>query len=468
MTLAPNFECLAADMVGVLANITALRAVTTTNFGASAVVVQGFSSAGDGGGGLFFLDSSDTSSADNTATIIVDSSNRRWYRDARNGPISAKWFGATGNGTTDDTTAIANWSAFLIANKKSGFLPAGRYIQTRQLTIDLGPVAGTGFKIFGEGSQQSILDFTQFAGDGAFYVIGSGGTVSSPKGLFYGEFKDFGVINNYNGVTVRWGQGNFADALNAFIIDNVWAGNQNTGTSACAMEFNYVLNSQIFIVCNCNGHGDAIRCRQADFCVFAGSGGSADYAVHLSGPGYNYGNVFNAMDLEVVSVCVLADSVNDSENTFIGGQFVWTGAALCEANNHNNYLRFININAASGSNLVTGPAAAAVQFDTQTVGTYAYQTALANNLNVPISTGGSGTLTVQNGGNLVVQSLAKVSFFGAALTGQPTNSGNSAENNAGTTNAVYQDTGFTGGVGATAYTAGQVVAALKNLGLIKS
>jgi hypothetical protein len=59
-------------------------------------------------------------------------------------------------------------------------------------------------------------------------------------------------------------------------------------------------------------------------------------------------------------------------------------------------------------------------------------------------------------------------FFGVTPIGQPSNTGNSAQNNVGTTNATFQDTAFTGGVGTTAYTIGQVVACLKNLGLIKS
>ena len=58
--------------------------------------------------------------------------------------------------------------------------------------------------------------------------------------------------------------------------------------------------------------------------------------------------------------------------------------------------------------------------------------------------------------------------FGAIPTTQPTNDGSSAVNNAGSVNHVYEDTGFTGGIGSRPYTIGQIVAALKTLGLIAS
>jgi hypothetical protein len=62
--------------------------------------------AGDGGG-LFRYDASDTTTADNGGTVIVDAASRRWKRQYI-GALHSKWFGARGNNSANDTTALQN------------------------------------------------------------------------------------------------------------------------------------------------------------------------------------------------------------------------------------------------------------------------------------------------------------------------------------------------------------------------
>lgn len=97
----------AAAVIGgaTLANISALRAATMAALPASLVYVTGYYAGADGGEGPFWL-SADTTSADNGGTIIVDASGRRWYRETGSSPYSVIWFGAKGDSTTDDFTAI--------------------------------------------------------------------------------------------------------------------------------------------------------------------------------------------------------------------------------------------------------------------------------------------------------------------------------------------------------------------------
>lgn len=68
--------------------------------------VLGYYTAGDGGGGLFYWDSTSTE-ADNGGTIIQATgiNTGRWKR-AYSGFVNVKWFGANGDGVTDDTIAI--------------------------------------------------------------------------------------------------------------------------------------------------------------------------------------------------------------------------------------------------------------------------------------------------------------------------------------------------------------------------
>jgi hypothetical protein len=59
-----------------------------------------------------------------------------------------------------------------------------------------------------------------------------------------------------------------------------------------------------------------------------------------------------------------------------------------------------------------------------------------------------------------------LSFFGATAVGQQSPSGNTSTPNPGSSTPVLVDTTFDGGVGSTAYTIGDIVAALKKYGLL--
>lgn len=62
----------------------------------------------------------------------------------------------------------------------------------------------------------------------------------------------------------------------------------------------------------------------------------------------------------------------------------------------------------------------------------------------------------------------KFGAFNATPVAQPTAAVNTSTGAAGSTNTAFLNTTYTGGVGSTGYTVGDVVAALKNLGLVKS
>ena len=95
--------------------------------------VRGVANIFDGGAGVFRVDSSDTTSADNGGTILVDAISRRWKRET-NDDVSVKWFGAKGNGVTDDTGAFQSAVSSLTNGGTVKVLP-GKYYIASSFTI---------------------------------------------------------------------------------------------------------------------------------------------------------------------------------------------------------------------------------------------------------------------------------------------------------------------------------------------
>ncbi|GAB3908425.1 glycosyl hydrolase family 28-related protein [Mucilaginibacter boryungensis] len=77
--------------------ISQIRALTSSNYTQAAST--------DYGTGNWYRDTIDVVSADNTATVLVDASGKRWKR-IYSGPIYVNWYGAKGDGVTNDSLAI--------------------------------------------------------------------------------------------------------------------------------------------------------------------------------------------------------------------------------------------------------------------------------------------------------------------------------------------------------------------------
>lgn len=95
--------------------------------GSAALVSAGRTLRGDGGGGVFYYDPSDTTTADDGALTIVTSGGQRLKRVMDGRVLNVKWFGAKGDGVTNDLLAITA----AIAAMRSGdvlYFPAGTYL----------------------------------------------------------------------------------------------------------------------------------------------------------------------------------------------------------------------------------------------------------------------------------------------------------------------------------------------------
>ena len=178
---------------------------------------------------------------------------------------------------------------------------------------------------------------------------------------------DFGIKGNYAGTTCQFGDLTYTHPFNSFII-RLGVKNASTSASAIGTLLNSVLDSDIYLVTNCGGHGDALRCRQVQFCVLAGSFSTADIGIHFQ-DGYSFADTWLGADIEVVGVCVQSDISTCSNQTFIGAQLVWTGTSCVVLNAVSNYIRFTPATRASAARLSTGADSAQFIWEDQFLGT---------------------------------------------------------------------------------------------------
>lgn len=137
-------------------SITALRLLPKTG-GSTQAYVAGYYTSGDGGGGQYWYDSTDTTSSDNGGSIIVAADGGRWKLSWQ-AIVSAKQFGAKGNGSTDDTTALQNWLDYCSSDTDgsglAGYLPGtgNKYLITGKLRLKKQYIT-----IFGDGRHQTTI-----------------------------------------------------------------------------------------------------------------------------------------------------------------------------------------------------------------------------------------------------------------------------------------------------------------------
>ncbi|MCF3111255.1 glycoside hydrolase family 55 protein [Niabella sp. CC-SYL272] len=123
----------------------------------------GYYAPGDGGGGDFYWEPTNTS-GDNRGTIIVVAGQGRWLRADTN-LFNVKWFGAKGDASHDDTTAVQK----CIDTAASGriiYFPKGNYKITAQLNLKTGQTYTGEQGDYGivDSPTPTILDFTSATG----------------------------------------------------------------------------------------------------------------------------------------------------------------------------------------------------------------------------------------------------------------------------------------------------------------
>jgi len=108
-----------------IAAMTALTKASLTNN--QQVIVGGYTSIGDGGGGTFYWDSASSETANGgTAFAANEGGTGRWKR-MFSGAVNVRWFGAKGDGSTDDRGTIQNVITAALGGGLTVYVPVGTY-----------------------------------------------------------------------------------------------------------------------------------------------------------------------------------------------------------------------------------------------------------------------------------------------------------------------------------------------------
>lgn len=180
------------SLVQVVDTIAALRALPQPS-SALQYLVRGYYVAGDGGGGTFRWNAADAT-VDNGGTVIIPNSAPaagRWNRITdQSGPFNVLWYGAKGDGTTNDTAALVA----AIASGHPILIPGGKtFLYTPPLIISV-----DGTCIIGENRYTSVLKPTATAAN----AIEIGDTVSSTFGFVMRDVRVTGNSTCNNGLVL--------------------------------------------------------------------------------------------------------------------------------------------------------------------------------------------------------------------------------------------------------------------------
>jgi hypothetical protein len=234
-----------ASPLGTLPNIAALRANTLVRGAADPFYVCGYVILSDGGEGRFDRAVSDTTSSDNGGTIIVDAIGQRWWRQTDlDTSLSVRWFGAKGDGTTNDYSAFM--ATITVANAAGGgriYVPKGSYLLNPTVIAAAGNI-----HFAGDGVESLIVNGQANA---AALQLGNGSSITynyQVTGLTFGTAAGVTAAAGNIGLRVRTvGQSNFEDLVFSNYPTANYDGLSLESVSQCSLS---AISSQV-----CARHG---------------------------------------------------------------------------------------------------------------------------------------------------------------------------------------------------------------------
>lgn len=161
------------------------------------IFVAGYASANDGGGGVFTWVQGDATATDGGtvfASAYTGAPAGRLKREY-SGPINARWFGAKGNGVTDDTAALQAW---LNVATDRFYIPAGSYLISDALLLKhRGMVLsgdGEGSVFIQSGSGKDAL--SNGTGDSLYNIVVEKVSFTTPTGVNAGTALNWEHVND--------------------------------------------------------------------------------------------------------------------------------------------------------------------------------------------------------------------------------------------------------------------------------
>ena len=177
--------------------------------------------------------------------------------DGKLGVISVKAYGATGNGSTDDTTAVNNAYTAAAAANKSLYFPAGTYKLTAL------PALANNMRVVGDGRWSTTIlyegtgtlstltnkQYVEFA-DVNFWATGVGGKVFDLSGCFRLSFTNIVIRGQHTGANTTYQTQigvNLRDNTGGTTFQNCDFNNLGIGLQTSCIE-NHIVNSK-FATC---------------------------------------------------------------------------------------------------------------------------------------------------------------------------------------------------------------------------
>lgn len=266
----------AAQLVGDVIEVSsyaAARAIPITGLvTARHVRIAGYGSADDGAGGLFTVTTVDPG-ADNNGTILKLSGGNVWLLRSYSGAINPKWFGAKGDGVTDDITAMEAAVALAKPIGARILIPEGTYRLTNHFPVrneDVPPAALVDYNgMTVEGMGKGTIIKTDLPG-GCDVLQLNGVKNATFMNLVVTSVID-GSVSGSNGVSITNGGENlFFFNIHAYRMPYVLVGGVDCdgGAAFSIQHASNALNDRNIRFIGCSAEGDlATKCGSYGFNV---------------------------------------------------------------------------------------------------------------------------------------------------------------------------------------------------------